>query len=168
MPKGYVLSEGDKELLKQVVEAYLGRVLGSTNRPDALQDQGGAPEVYVAMTPEGGIPALTISGGGTGTSSATANEEAEAVAGYEVCDIYRANREDGRMILIPTKTERVYNASATEVPGETWIVILRDKFGIWWATSLGSGGGGSGCVGTLRFITKLCRVDPADTGTGTA
>jgi hypothetical protein len=159
MPKGYVLSEEDKELLKQVVEAYLGRVLGSTNRPDSLQDQGGAPEVYVAKTPTDGIPALSVTGSGTGDAEV-------GTAGYETCDIYRANREDGRMILIPTKTERVYNASETEVPGDSWIVILRDKWGIWWATSLGSGGG-SGCVGTLRFITGLCRVT-VGTGSGTA
>lgn len=107
------------------------------------------PEVYVALTPPEGIDALSIdTDTGTGTELAGTGTGEGNTPGFADCDIYRVihagTPPDDTPNLHPVGSlnKRVHNISSTPIGGSTWILVIRDKFGIWFAS--GSLGGGTG------------------------
>lgn len=109
---------------------------------DAFFDETTTPEVYIAFTPSDGIPALDPH------TTGTANDDEP---GSAACDVYRIIQQSGGLdatgtdagtgtgtgakipILhpVPNLSKLVYNLSGSDVPGDSWVVIIRDKFGSW-------------------------------------
>ncbi len=120
-----------------------------------------APESYVAFTPDSGIPALDHALLPTGTGTTALGDD---VPGAAPCRIFRVLGDwetgDDHMYPVNIFPVTVYNLSDTAIPGNTWIVITRDKAGYWWALAGGGGGSVSVC-GTPRNMIP-------GTGTGTA
>lgn len=134
----FVLSEQDRRFLQEVLNDYRDRVGNTEGRTGPPRTDPQAPEVYVAFTRSGGIPALTtVAGTGTGD---------EDRPGYaDETPIYRVVvSEAGLHQLLPVTglTRRVYNLSTTAVAASTWVLVFRDKFGFWFANPPGTGGGG--------------------------
>lgn len=131
MAKGYLLSEADRDLLRRVMPELRRRFGNTLNRPYVEQPDGDAPEVFVALSPVGTIPAMT----GTTPGSAT-------------CAIYR--RATGGTLEALTGLSRVvYNLSSSAVIAGTYPIVTRDKFGEWYVVAPGSGGGSSLIVGEV-------------------
>ena len=87
MDDKYFLTERDLQQVKMLLESHRGRQLNTRNRPAVPDEQGTAPEVYVAMTPAAGIPAVSMeamTGSGSG-SSPTAGYK----PGAAVCKVYQ-------------------------------------------------------------------------------
>ena len=101
-----------------------------------------APEVYIALPPSGGIPALQrTSSAGTGSGTATTAQEWDT-PGKATCQIYKIVEDSARvpnLIAISGLTKPVYNFSPSIV-AQDWISIQRTKFGHWTPVV-----GGSGC-----------------------
>ena len=120
----FALSESDKRILQEVLtEMKQGRV----NKPieNTTPQDLGSPEVYIALPPSGGIPALSPTGGiGTATGSPA---EAGDTPGSAECDLYRIL--DGTL-RSTGKTKTVYNLSEKAIT-QIWISIRRTKFGLW-------------------------------------
>lgn len=129
MTKLNVLSDVDITVLKALIKAQKD---GIVNKGPTVPGQGdfgddqNTPEVYIALPPEGGIPALVMNGSSPSDG---------ATPGYADCKIYRIvhNRPDDPTIEelgIPEQT--VYNLSTSIVGDSTaWVVIKRDKLGSW-------------------------------------
>lgn len=174
MPKGFFLSEADRDELQSLLEEFRGRRLNTTGRPRPGEDLiVQAPELYAALTPAPGIPALgadlnfgTGTGSGTGTSVGEGN-----TPGVAECAIHRLVETSGVADLTDADfTRDVYNLSESAIPGDTWILAARDKFGDWWAlsTSTGSPGGG-GSVGALTSASATRdTLSPVSLSTGAA
>lgn len=120
MADKYVLSEADRDAIKAMIEAEAKRVATTVNRPAPTDDLPTAPEVYVAKTPDGGIPAAT-----------TADDE--VTPGVAECDIYRLI--SGVFTPVEHLVRDVYNIFTTVIPADKWIVVERDKFGQWYAVT---------------------------------
>ncbi len=120
MADGYLLSEEDRAILKLIIEKERSRLISPNYRaPVEPDDQFSlGPEVYVAYTPVGGIPANPT----TGTAS-------DILSSAE-CEIYRKD-ENGRMELVEGLTKIVYNLSLVDVPELEWVLLKRDKWGTW-------------------------------------
>lgn len=147
-----VISEEDWAILRKVVELNRNIVQNSTNRPNTQfldGDDSMAPEVYIALPPSGGIPALDSITVGTSSDNPPAEGDRP---GHAVCNIYQI--VDGELKLISGITRTVYNLSESEI-AQDWILIQRDKFGRWLPSQGGSGGTG---VQTIRFRI----TDPAN------
>lgn len=151
------LNQDDVALLKQLVDmarktqgasGYVPQ--GNTlNRPErGIPDLPG-PQVYIALTPLKGIPAMLLhaakgrpldTGSGTGSDIGAAN-----IPGYALCDVYRvdathdvlAGFELGtgswtqQMQPVPGNQQLVFNFSQTALPGEEWFLVSREKYGVW-------------------------------------
>lgn len=96
-----------------------------------------APEVYVARTPAGGIgPASGELSTGTGTGTGTEFGEGNSPA-YANCTVYRVQYNGNTANLINTNiTKRVLNLMFTDIPGNAWVLIHRDKWGNWFIDPL--------------------------------
>lgn len=135
-PDGFALSEKDIKFLQRLLYQYnhAQRYVNAFGRPpeDAFDhEEFHTTEFYIAKTPEGGIPALTV------LSSIGEGDQ----PGSAVCQILRTNPSTS-----PESTERiigveekVYNLSTEPIAGEEWIFITRDKYGKWYAL-ISSGG----------------------------
>jgi hypothetical protein len=137
------LSEADEAALKELLDAYRGRGLNTRGRsPGYPLDDGSAPEVYVAKTPTGGIPALDEPGVGTGTSAEG------AVPGSAECVVYRVlGLPDSPVLYEITGVSRVvYNLANAAVGGDRLVHVFRDKWGQWWVA--GGLADDDGCTGT--------------------
>lgn len=137
MLEGYVLSKESLNTIRAIVKEYKDKVQRpSTSSEGGIEDQEfPAPDVYVALTPADGIPALTTESG-VGT---------EDEPGYADCEVYRlVTSPDGLKVMAPVYnlTKRVYNLASTAYDGDNWVLVIRDKLGIWWAISPIAGGGG--------------------------
>lgn len=98
-----------------------------------VHQESQAPDVYIARIPTDGIPALILADGSTGS---------EDEIGTAECAIYRVEiDEDGksrpRETRVPDKL--IHNVSQTDIPGDTWAIVQRDKYGKWLVTQPGSG-----------------------------
>lgn len=150
MPKKAVLlTEDDLTTLQRLVRRERDRISTRPNRNTPEPELGTAPEVYVARTGSG-IPAINLrpgadvwTGTGTGTGPGDWDEP-----GYANCEIYQVLEAGatgpGTPYLdhIPGLTRRVHNLGIIAIPANTWILVERDKFGIWWVTFDGSNSGG--------------------------
>lgn len=133
--KGYVLNEQDAQTIKAMVREFKSRHLNTRNQRDrgtVDHEEILPPEVYIAKTPTDGIPRLVVP---TGSSVID-------IPGYADCDIYRIVYDDTAstepyLELLGDGTDdgtirrRVHNLLTSGVPGNKWILVLRDKFGNW-------------------------------------
>lgn len=122
-----VLTSKDVAAIKRLLAQVRGRPNNSSLGPSDQWDheEFPAPEVYIALTPAAGIPALTPEVG-TGTLG-----EGDIVGAAE-CDIYCVDSND---VLRPVLglSKRVLNLSSNDIGGLDWVAIKRDKFGSWLA-----------------------------------
>lgn len=135
MPK--YLTDADAKILQELIEERR-RERTQLQLPEDVPTR--ASDVLLAKAPDGGIPALSL----TGTAGTAGGED---VAGSAVCDIYRLNRATGNLEAYE-KQKTVYNASSTIESGP-YVPIGRTKSGAYVVL----GGAGVG----------LC----TDSGTGT-
>lgn len=169
----YLPDENDRKLLKEMLLWFANDRANTTNRLRTEEPDIQAPEVYLAMTPAGGIPGLVKT---TGTGSIE-----DVTAGSAVCEMWRLSFVNNHLHPLGF-SKTVWNLSTTAVAGGTPVLVVRDKPGIWYATAPGtSGGGGSLTVededaNTVTSVTDLVfqgngSVQPTVTpngGTGTA
>jgi hypothetical protein len=156
----YYLTEEDVKTLKELVAWRLSREQ-TVNRPrygagpsfefDGTQ----APEVYLAFTPVGGIPAM-------GEPSGTGSPDV-FTPGSAICQIYQyipgLTPDDFIKVALSLT---IYNISTTAVPQHTLVKVSREKFGIW-VVDMGAGGGGGGGPGPIvNLVTNVCQY----TGSG--
>lgn len=138
MGKAYLLTEDDVRTLRAVLAAVKGRRQNTTGRPGPWEDDPTSPEMYAAKTPSGGIPAM-----------------AGVTPGSADCEIYRLIPSGAVWVLesMGAADKEVFSLAATEVAGNEWVLVQRDKHGRWWVSGTGStsptggGGGGSGGCG---------------------
>ena len=112
------LTESDVKVLKDVIQRVKGDYINPRLRSGPSRLNEGAPDTYIAYTPQGGIPAPTTTNNVTTPGSA-------------VCPVYQQEIRTGTLQAISGFTRPIY--SLQSVPGNTWVVVTRDKFGIWWA-----------------------------------
>lgn len=126
MAKIISLSDSDVQVLLRVVRAVESGDLRLSNTRDervSLGEDHQSPEVYIALVPEGGIPALTGSGA-----------EGDTPGSVE-CDIYTI--ADGTLSVVDGLSKDVYNLSTTDVEAG-WVLVARNKMGHWIAVSAAS------------------------------
>ncbi len=112
-----VLSDADKKILQDLIAR--SRQLAAARLPPQPDDPTDlAPDVYIALTPPEGIPALS------GTSPGAAE-----------CDVYQLVGDD-LVLSVPNVT--VYNLSASDCAADAWVVTVKDKFGAWWVLASGT------------------------------
>lgn len=124
--EGYLLSEDDRRAVQQLIDDARRRgERGGSGRGES-QDVTFTPEVYVALTPEGGVPALV---GDT--------------PGSAECYVYRLvgwnNPSAATLERLGSQFRVVYNLSDSAVGAGLWVLVVRDKLGQWY---LAQGGGG--------------------------
>lgn len=108
------LSDRDVNLLRQMLADWKARRGNPKGRTQDEQNDIQPPEVYIALTPEGGIDGVD-----------------GYQPGYATCAVYRLIT--GVLEVVGTDV-LVYNASTTDVPESAWVLAVRDKFGTWWTT----------------------------------
>lgn len=133
-----VISDEDWMVLKKLVEQNRNTLQNPANRPSSIGqylagDDSMAPEVYIALPPSGGIPALDSITAGTSSDNPPAEGDRP---GHAVCTIYQI--VNGELKLMSGLTKTVYNLSESEI-AQDWILIQRDKGGRWVAVQGGSG-----------------------------
>lgn len=128
MPDGYVLSEKDLRIVRELYRKFskMQHYSNAFGRPpeDAFDhEEFHTTEVYAAHTPTGGIPGLTI----------LASSGEGDLPGSADCTIFRMDERNtpGAMDSVAGYTLTVYNFSTEPVEGETWVIIARDKYGKW-------------------------------------
>lgn len=133
--KMFVLSEQDRRVLLRLIareKQRSARSFGSAreNRPE--DEEYPTPELYIALTPPGGINALTSdTGTGSGTGTGTTVGEGNT-PGWATCTIYRVVRSGGVPNLkYLRKNQEVLNLSTSVIAGNTWVQVNKDKFGEW-------------------------------------
>lgn len=133
----YVLTDSERKLLQRLLDNDRRRIQNTTGRAALGGEDYLTPEMYIAKTFSDGIPAMEEVGTGTGTS--TCNFE-EPIPGSANCHIFQLATESipHRLMPLTYSIQRVYNRSTTAVAGCSFVIIQRDKYGIWWVTE-GSG-----------------------------
>lgn len=172
------LSETGIELFKDMVADFRQRKQwGLTGPPtrrtstpfDNAYTFAEQPNVYLALTPPGGIPAMWEERG-TGTGSGTQGDQSAGTTGtgtlgdvgdrpgYADCTLFQLNyaTSTGRALTHPRTgslgfTERVYNPTFTAIPGGHYFPVMRDPFGDWWIVQ---GGGGGSTTGFWARLTN--------------
>lgn len=153
-----ILTDDDYRVLKELLTQFrLGRVPGVSTRIGNLDTEMDyqAPEVYIALPPIDGIPALDKGNEIAGTGSGERD-----VPGSAVCDIYQTiihpTTKLPELWPVPDFTKLVYNLSGEDI-AQDWVVIKRTKFGRWVVEPSGS---------QCDFVAFI--IDEADCETGTA
>lgn len=122
----YRLTEADVEILRGLVRADRQGTRTTRNRTGPLdgdaQDQQ-APEVYLVYTGADGIPALD--------EVTTGTEYADDVPGYASCAPFTFDPVDNTAYRLSNLFIDVYNFSTRAVPGDSWVVVAREKGGVW-------------------------------------
>lgn len=138
----YLLSESDRRAIQRLLNE--SRVRGDTADATPTGHDGTAPEVYVARTPGGGIPALAAGRGSEGSD----------IPGSAECEIFRVvyTTDVPELLPIDGMVHQVLNLSAEPIPNDLPILVVRDKSGSWFA------------VGSVATSTT---ADELGTGTGT-
>lgn len=141
-----VLSESDEQVLRQLIDEHRSRQMRPINRPAPIVPLPTTPDVYIALTPIDGIPALVADKNvGTSTGSGTALRiGTKNTPGYADCQIYmvvfsKDKDSNGNPVpdLFPvgTMTQRVFNFGVT-VGGDQWVLVKKDKFGVWFVETM--------------------------------
>lgn len=124
MDELYGLTEADVKFLKELKTDYNQR-LSQLYRTEKSDDTHQAPETYIALVDVGGIPALT--GGAT--------PGAGDVPGTAECNIYQIGIQ-GELTLITGLSRTVFNLTPNKIQSG-WLLVTRDKWGRWVATTPG-------------------------------
>jgi len=127
-----VFTEGDLEVLREIVRERRQRGKATPRRPAVPDDPYMTPEVYVALTPADGIPAV-IESDDTGTAFGDRD-----VAGCAFCDVYRLVPYAGnnkKLEKVGDLQKLVHNVFMIDLPGNRFVPVARDKYGDWLATT---------------------------------
>lgn len=123
-----ILSDSDIVILKALINKSDSLLNNGVSRSDgefqAGQDQS-APDVYVALPPSTGIPACAF----VGTSPGVGDQP-----GYADCQIFQLLHvypSAPQLISTGVASQRVYNLSSTDIPGDSWLTVQRTKDGVW-------------------------------------
>lgn len=109
------LTEADKRRLRELDAAVKNLPRNPTNLPSVIEPDPTAPEVYVAIIPDGGMPARL------GT-----------IPGSAECTIYRFDQSvDPAQLQALDFTKRVYNVFTSEIAAGEYVIVGREKFGVW-------------------------------------
>lgn len=156
----YVLTDEDLVKLKDTM-SYVESL--RRNKPIRNDDSFNSlsPDVYVALVPFGGIDGITPVDIPTGTGTGGSLGSPSSVS----CDIYQiipGESVGGSTQFMPVSDTSldVYNISTQAIPGNSWVVVTRDKYGVWIAT------GAPSAVGAL-IVDHVHVVGVPATGTGT-
>ena len=140
------LSEKDRRLIQELLNDKRQRRVNTPSRPGREQgwtegEDHQAPEIYIALPPATGIPALTPGEAGE-----------PDIPGVATCEVYKLVNVvtvtgTGTNTTTPVLREVglqkvVYNISSNEIPsteeagtgtGEAhnWVIVKRTKFGVW-------------------------------------
>jgi hypothetical protein len=130
-PVGYFLTPEQLRVIEGFLyhakRTYKNRPLGVLGDDSVDHEEFPSPEVYVARTPYEGIPGFdsyTDVGTGTGAFPHTAE-----------CEIYKVDFSNDHMEAAGF-TKVITNLSPTSIAGDKWIIVLRDKFGTWYAIDI--------------------------------
>lgn len=135
MEKLYGFTEKDIAILRDIIQKVKSNpsIARRAFYPDDAVE-GFYYESYLARTPEGGIPALSV-GDITGTGDDAPYDD---IPGEAECDIYRLLKVDGVNELTKTLISvTVYNFSQLRVPGSDWVIVTKDPWGTYYATNAG-------------------------------
>jgi len=144
----YGLTPEDHQQLKQLIAWYRSSspILNTRNRPAIERERDSqAPQLFIARTPSGGIPALDANVSGTASDDEPGSAE---------CEIYQVLRYNNPTTISATAANNkiVYNLSTTAIPGDSWVIVARDGFGTWIALV---SGGGTAFVGRGKISARL-------------
>lgn len=140
-------SEADLRILEEALTRVKTQQRNTSGRPKTEVDSSMDRGVFVAKTPAGGISA-----------------EAKGVAGSAECFIYHLI---GNAIeSVSSLFKLVYNIHSVDMPGNAWIIVVKDNRGSWLAVSTlvqdtGETGTGTG-VGSTDSDEKV-KVSSNDT-----
>lgn len=123
-------SKADWDLIRQMADWWRRQTPPGT--PYIPEELGQSPDVYIARSPPSGIPGLVEE---TGTGVGQEND----IPGSAVCDIYKISHSEDRLYEVEGFTKTVRNISISTIAGNTWVLVVRDKFGDWFAVVGGSG-----------------------------
>jgi hypothetical protein len=130
----YALTENDKRVLQRWLDWAKGQpTSGPRGAGDA--EEPTSPEIYLAKTPAGGIPARTAGTPPAGDKPGQAD-----------CLIWRIRVTPSGPELheVGALSKTVYNFTTTAVLGDDFVLTTRDKLGAWIAVP--SGGAAAGGV----------------------
>lgn len=136
--EGFILSPQKKALLERVLAREARRpIIGIGGRSQEPFPSPAATEIYVAYTPESGIPGLDVNDTGTALDD---------VPGMAECDIYKFKNYDPdgtgteleeNWYLVPAGfKKRVFNVGTGTIDGGQWVPVAKEKFGQWLATAI--------------------------------
>jgi hypothetical protein len=127
----YAFSENDARILREYLDIIKGRLNNTAGRndPEDYEGEHQAPEVYIAVAPSGGIPALTIVPG-TGPGEYDIPGSAECLLHNIFTD---DDEENPEVQPVEEFTQVVYNVYTTAIPAGTTFIAVRDKWGFWLA-----------------------------------
>ncbi len=110
-----------------MIRQFQGQTSNTRGRTTISTVQNDTQEVFVARTPTDGIPAVVVNDDGR-------LDRPQAAP----CKFYRRNTINGLDVLVSLKdaTKPVYNLSTSDIPGDTWILAIRDKSGTWFTNGV--------------------------------
>lgn len=147
-----VLDDAAQRILQDAVKLINQRPPYSPTRPPfnpdtPSLDTNSTPEVYVCRIPEGGLPGLSLADILVGTSTSVSSPETLYEVQGVYCQVYQVDNKDGVLRQVPGNTPYVYNLSSSSIPEDTWVIVVKDNYGDWYAiasvvdTSIGTGTG---------------------------
>lgn len=138
-PDGYLLSQKDAKLFRELAYKFLRQqhYVNAFGRPPDNKidnEEMHTSEIHIARSPEGGIPALeALSSDGIGH-----------IPGKAVCTIFKTSQSADLTEDVTDFKETIYNLSTTAIPEETWLVVVKDKYGKHYGFPIPSVAGGGG------------------------
>lgn len=143
--KVYFLTESDRRKLAEVVD-----YVDSMRRNVKLRSQDATPsqaaEVYVALTPAAGIPAMVVGG------VSTDNPPKATCAIYQILPDEKAGTAN-RMMPVTYSSVDVYNVTSSAIAGSIWVLAVKDKYGNWVVAGVAGTGGGASTPSNAVQIT---------------
>lgn len=126
----------------EMYEEHLRRKGNTPSRTPPDPNDHQAPEVYIAVTPSAGISGHVVEPDVPGTGSGTGTGLGTDVSSGE-CGVYsRVETHLGQTLVYAGFSKTAYNVGPDDIPGDTVILIVRDKFGTWVALRLVEESGG--------------------------
>lgn len=130
MEERFNLTRRDRELTQEAISRAQRQSARQFPPREESADQYFTPEVYIARTPPGGIPALAEETG-------TANQD---FPGSAECPIWRTLYDQATAsprMAYAGFTREVLNLSHEAIGGGRWVICWRDKFGAWFTAGIG-------------------------------
>lgn len=146
--EAYYLTAEERDRILDYFQKIDSLLANPRPQSSGVDDGHQAPDVYVAVTPDGGIPGL-ITGIGTGSAAGPG----DSISGVE-CDIYKITGDYPDNVIEPVEdtTRLVFNCGTDDVAGNRCCVVLKDKFGSWLVGGV-SGGGVAPLGNEMRLVT---------------